>query len=81
MSLKRFIVYASFPAWSPEDRDHPERRIFIAPGARDLFTDGTENRGSLIKFLRNGLWYEAARSDFEKATTAPEEFATAQRGA
>jgi hypothetical protein len=68
MSLKRFVVNVSFTAWSPQDRNHPERRIFIAPGVRDLFTDETANTEPLVKFLRNGLWYEAARSDFEKAT-------------
>jgi hypothetical protein len=33
-----------------------------------LFTDEAERSGAFVKFLKNGLWYEAARDDFEQAT-------------
>jgi hypothetical protein len=68
MSLSRFVVTGAFPAWSPSDRDYPERRISISPGPKDLFTDEAERSGSFVKFLKNGVWYEAARDDFERAT-------------
>jgi|HubBroStandDraft_4_1064222.scaffolds.fasta_scaffold2947676_1 hypothetical protein len=68
MCLSRFVVTGSFRAWSPGDRDHPERRISISPGPKDLFTEETERSGVFVKFLKNGLWHEAARDDFERAT-------------
>jgi hypothetical protein len=68
MCLNRFVVTSSFGAWSPGDREHPERRISISPGPRDLFTDDTENDGVFVKFLKSGRWYEAARCDFARAT-------------
>jgi hypothetical protein len=68
MCLSRFVVTCTFRAWSPGDRDHPERRISISPGPKDLFTDETEGSGAFVKFLKNGLWYEAERCDFERAT-------------
>lgn len=71
MWLSRFIVTCSFRAWSPADRDHPERRVSISPGPKDLFTDEAGGNGAFVKFLKNGLWYEAERRDFERAT-APE---------
>jgi hypothetical protein len=33
-----------------------------------LFTDEAERNGAFVKFLKNGLWYEAERQDFERAT-------------
>jgi len=66
--LCRFVVTCSFRAWSPGDRDHPERRISISPGSKDLFTDKAERSGEFVKFLKNGSWYEAERRDFERAT-------------
>ena len=68
MCLSRFIVTRSFHAWLPSDRDHPERRISISPGPQDLFTDEAERSVAFVKFLKNGLWHEAARDDFERAT-------------
>jgi hypothetical protein len=68
MSLSRFVVTCSFRAWSPGDRERPERQISISPGPKDLFTDEAEGSGSFVKFLKNGLWYEAERCDFERAT-------------
>jgi hypothetical protein len=68
MCLSRFVVTCSFRAWSPGDRDHPERQISISPGPKDLFTDEAERTGAFVKFLKNGLWYEAERQDFERAT-------------
>ena len=68
MSLSRFCITGSFPAWSPGDRDHPERRVAISPGPKHLFTDQVEPAGAFVKFLKSGLWYEAERSDFERFT-------------
>jgi hypothetical protein len=68
MSLSRFVVTSVFHAWSPGDRNHPERYISISPGPKDLFTDEAEPSGPFVKFLKTGLWYEAARDDFETAT-------------
>jgi len=68
MSLNRFTITGSFEAWSPGDRHRPERRISISPGPRHLFTDETESSGIFVKFLKNGLWYEADRSDFLRFT-------------
>jgi hypothetical protein len=68
MSLTRFVVRRAFGAWSPSDRDHPERRVSISPGERDLFTDDHENTGVFVKFLKNGEWFEAERSEFEEST-------------
>ncbi len=68
MSLSRFTVVAPFGAWSPSDRDHPEKRVSISPGDRHLFTDGAENTGIFVKFLKNGEWYEAERRDFARST-------------
>lgn len=68
MSLSRFAVTCSFGAWSPGDRDHPERRVSILPGPKHLFTDETNPAGVFVKFLKDGAWYEADRSDFEHAT-------------
>jgi hypothetical protein len=68
MSLSRFVVRRMFGAWSPGDRDHPERRISISPGERDLFTDDHENSGVFVKFLKNGAWFEAERGEFEGST-------------
>jgi hypothetical protein len=68
MCLSRFVVTCPFRAWSPGDRDRPERQISISPGPKDLFTDEAERSGAFVKFLKNGLWYEAERQDFERAT-------------
>jgi hypothetical protein len=68
MSLNRFAVTCSFSAWSPGDRNHPERRISILPGQRYLFTDAPEPSGVFVKFLKSGAWYEAERSEFARAT-------------
>jgi hypothetical protein len=68
MSLSRFVVRRAFGAWSPGDRDHPERRISISPGERDLFRDDPENSGVFVKFLKNGAWFEAKRGEFEGST-------------
>lgn len=68
MSLSRFVITRAFHAWSPGDRNHPERYISISPGPKDLFTDEAEPSGAFVKFLKNGSWYEAARDDFESAT-------------
>ncbi len=68
MRLSRFVVMSSFGAWSPGDRDDPERRISIGPGQRDLFTDETQADNVFVKFLKNGNWYEARRNDFARAT-------------
>jgi hypothetical protein len=70
MTLSRFTVTCSFPAWFPADREHPERRIFIAPGSKNLFTDEAEPSGLFIKFLKSGYWYEAERDEFLRATAA-----------
>lgn len=68
MCLSRFVVTGLFRAWSPGDRDYPERQISISPGPKDLFTDETESAGAFIKFLKNGEWFEAGKDDFERAT-------------
>ena len=68
MCVSRFVVTSSFGAWSPADRDCPEKRLSIAPGAKDLFTDDAEGVGVFVKFLKGGLWFEAARRDFEGST-------------
>jgi hypothetical protein len=73
MSLSRFAVTCSFCAWSPADRDRPEGRISISPGAKDLFTDEGEPSGAFIKFLQSGLWYEAGRNEFGRSTVPVEE--------
>ena len=83
MCLNRFVVTSSFRAWSPGDRDFPERRISISPGPRDLFTDeDTDKANTFVKFLKNGLWYEAERDDFANSTSLIQErqFLTAKRG-
>jgi len=86
MTLRRFSVTCSFCAWSPGDRDCPERRIFISPGQKHLFTDETEPSGCFIKFLESGSWYEAERNEFIRATVPLREHAhaaelSARRGA
>jgi hypothetical protein len=68
MSLSRFVVRRAFGAWSPSDRDHPERRVSISPGERDLFMDDLENTGVFVKFLKNGAWFETERGEFEGST-------------
>ena len=68
MSLSRFLVTSSFRAWSPADRDRPERRVSVSPGPRDLFTDEADGSGAYIRFLKDGSWYEAERGAFEVAT-------------
>ena len=68
MCLSRFVVTSALRAWRPVDRDHPELHISIAPGARDLFTDGMEHSSTFIKFIQSGSWYEAERSDFVRST-------------
>jgi hypothetical protein len=68
MSLSRFIVTRAFHAWSPGDRDKPDRHICISPGPKDLFMDEAARPGTFVKFLKNGSWHEAARDDFEGAT-------------
>jgi len=68
MTLSRFTVTCSFSAWSPGDRECPERRISIAPGSKHLFTDETQSSGLFIKFLKSGLWYEADRDEFMRST-------------
>jgi hypothetical protein len=68
MSLSRFIVTRVFHAWSPGDRENPERHICVSPGPKDLFMDEEVRPGTFVKFLKSGSWYEAARDDFEGAT-------------
>jgi hypothetical protein len=68
MSLSRFAVTCSFCAWSPADRDRPERQISISPGPKHLFTDEPDLSGVFVKFLQNGLWYEAQRDEFVRCT-------------
>jgi len=68
MHLSQFVVIGSFSAWSPGDRDRPDRRICVSPGERHLFTDGTDQTGMFVKFLKNGVWYEAERREFDQAT-------------
>lgn len=89
-SLTRFTVTSPFGAWSPGDRDRPERRISISPGPKSLFTDEAEKAGVFVKFLKNGLWYEADRAEFKHSTiprSGPllegdeEELLSEQRGA
>ena len=83
MCLNRFVVTSSFRAWSPGDRNFPERSISISPGPRDLFTDeDTDKESDFVKFLKNGLWYEAEWEEFAHSTAlSPErEFLTAKRG-
>ncbi len=88
MSLNRFVVTNPFFAWSPGDRNLPERRVSISPGSKHLFTDERESQpvGSFIKFLKGGCWYEADRWDFIQSTAPlcgkPQEPAiSVQRGA
>jgi len=69
MYLSRFAVVGTFAAWSPGDRNCPDRRVSISPGPKDLFIENAEGSGIFVKFLRNGEWFEAARSDFERSTT------------
>jgi hypothetical protein len=66
--LSRCVFSCSFCAWSPEDRDRPEHRIPILPGAKHLFTDEKEPSGVFIKFLKGGSWYEAVRDEFVQST-------------
>jgi hypothetical protein len=68
MSLSGFAVTSAFCAWSPGDRERPERRVFISPGLKNLFTDEAEPSGAFIKFLQCGQWYEADRSEFLRCT-------------
>jgi hypothetical protein len=68
MSLTRFAVTCSFRAWSPGDRYHPERKVFISPGPNDVFTDQHDPAGNFIKFLKCGAWYEAERDEFARNT-------------
>jgi hypothetical protein len=70
MSLTRFAVVRAFGAWSPKDRDDPDRRVSILPGVRDLFTENVENAGVFVKFLKSGSWYETERLEFEQSTQA-----------
>lgn len=82
MSLSRFAIADSFRAWSPADRNRPERQVFISPGPKHLFTDETRPAGVFIKFLHNGSWFEADRDEFVRATVPLcEEHVTARRGA
>jgi hypothetical protein len=85
MSLSRFKVSCSFPAWNPGDRGFPHRQVSILPGTQDLFTEDGEPIGAFVKFLKNGSWYEAERSEFARSTVAlikqELEGLTAQRGA
>lgn len=86
MSLSRFSVTSPFSAWSPRDRDHPERRVSISPGPKHLFTDEHEPSGVFIKFLQSGSWYEAPRDEFVRCTAPLREHqegkaASARRGA
>jgi hypothetical protein len=68
MCLRQFVVIGSFQAWAPSDRERPERRVSITPEGAHLFTDDADNVGVLVKFLKNGAWFEAKRSEFERAT-------------
>jgi hypothetical protein len=82
MSLSRFAIANPFRAWSPADRDHPERRVSISPGPKHLFTDETHPTGVFIKFLHNGSWFEANRDEFMRATVSLcEEHFIARHGA
>ncbi len=69
MSLNRFSVTRSFIAWSPGDREHPERQVSISPGAKHLFTDEAPS-GVFVKFLKSGCWYEAEREEFVRSTVS-----------
>jgi hypothetical protein len=78
MYLCRFKVTNTFGAWSPAERNCPERRILISPGSRNLFTDDPELAGTFVKFLKNGMWYETERSEFVRSTAPiPEHKASA----
>jgi hypothetical protein len=68
MSLSRFAIANCFRAWSPADRNRPERQVSIAPGPKDLFTDETYPAGMFIKFLHHGSWFEANRDEFARCT-------------
>jgi hypothetical protein len=68
MSLIGFAVTSSFNAWSPGDRDRPERRISISPGPKHVFTDEPEPSGHFVKFLKSGSWFEAERREFHCST-------------
>jgi hypothetical protein len=68
MSLSRFLITNAFRAWSPADRNLPERRVSISPGARPLFIDQTDPEGLFIKFVQGGSWYEAERDEFVRST-------------
>ena len=68
MSLTQFAVTGEFRAWSPGDRNYPERKVFISPGPKHLFTEEIEWSGVFVKFLKSGSWYEAERDDFLRAT-------------
>ena len=86
MSLSRFSVTSPFSAWSPGDREHPERQVSILPGPKHLFTDEREPSGIFIKFLKNGSWFEAERNEFLRCTAPLREHekgkaASARRGA
>lgn len=85
MTLNQFTVTRPFCAWKPGDREFPERRVYISPGPKRLFTDETEPCGLFIKFLESGSWYEAARDEFVRATILLSErhqtAITGQRGA
>jgi hypothetical protein len=73
MSLGRFAVTCSFSAWSPRDRDRPERQVSISPGDKHLFTDEAELSGAFVKFLKCGSWYEADRNEFLRSTVVLKE--------
>jgi hypothetical protein len=68
MYLSKFVVTGSFRAWAPSDRDQIEKRISVLPGPRHLFTDDADSTGVFVKFLKNGVWYEAERADFMRST-------------
>jgi hypothetical protein len=68
MYLSRFKVTDTFKAWSPSERNCPDRRISISPSPRHLFTEDAELLGTFVKFLKNGNWYEAERSEFVRST-------------
>jgi hypothetical protein len=69
MCLNRYVVTCSFSAWSPGDRQFPERQVSISPGPKDLFTDENDIVGTFVKFLQNGRWHEANRNEFVRSTT------------
>jgi hypothetical protein len=68
MSLNRFAVTHAFSAWSPGDRGCPERKVCISPGPKHLFTEQADAAGQFVKFLKNGSWFEAERSEFARST-------------